>query len=105
MVADEVTDLLMTQLRRAGHIFHTTAEREIVRQMKEQLCYVSHNAAKEESRRVLFRFRPSRGTYDAMVDSVFESFFDAQRLLMGCANIALPNNDSTGKMHSFANSF
>jgi centractin len=43
-----VTDLLMTQLRRAGHIFHTTAEREIVRQMKEQLCYVSHNATKDE---------------------------------------------------------
>jgi centractin len=44
----DVTDLLMTQLRRAGHVFQTTADREIVRQMKEQLCEVSQKAVKEE---------------------------------------------------------
>jgi centractin len=43
-----VTELLQTQLRRAGHIFHTSAEKEVVRHMKEQVCYVAHNPQKEE---------------------------------------------------------
>jgi len=44
----DVTDHLMLQLRRCGHIFHTSAEREVVRQIKEQECYVAFNRQKEE---------------------------------------------------------
>lgn len=44
----DVTEYLMLQLRRTGHVFHTSAEREIVRQIKEKECYVAHNAQKEE---------------------------------------------------------
>jgi len=44
----DVTELLMTQLRRAGHAFHTSAEKEVVRQMKETMCYVAYNPQKEE---------------------------------------------------------
>merc|ERR1712159_436400 len=44
----DVTELLMTQLRRAGHTFHTSAEKEVVRQLKETMCYVAYNPAKEE---------------------------------------------------------
>jgi centractin len=44
----DVTEHLMQQLRRAGHVFHTSAEREVVRQIKEQECYVAFNRQKEE---------------------------------------------------------
>eukprot|EP00929_Paragymnodinium_shiwhaense_P122502 TRINITY_DN95307_c0_g1_i1.p1 TRINITY_DN95307_c0_g1~~TRINITY_DN95307_c0_g1_i1.p1 ORF type:complete len:382 (-),score=64.84 TRINITY_DN95307_c0_g1_i1:113-1258(-) len=44
----DVTAHLQTLLRRSGHIFHTSAEREVVRQIKEQECYVAFNPAKEE---------------------------------------------------------
>jgi len=44
----DVTDHLTTLLRRAGHNFHTSAEREVVRTIKEQECYVAINPAKEE---------------------------------------------------------
>merc|ERR1719453_501780 len=44
----DVTEQLGLQLRRAGHIFHTSAEREVVRQIKEQECYVAFNRQKEE---------------------------------------------------------
>jgi len=36
-----VTSHLMTLLRRAGYIFHTTAEFEIVKKIKEKYCYVA----------------------------------------------------------------
>eukprot|EP00927_Polykrikos_kofoidii_P065660 TRINITY_DN61390_c0_g1_i1.p1 TRINITY_DN61390_c0_g1~~TRINITY_DN61390_c0_g1_i1.p1 ORF type:complete len:382 (-),score=56.21 TRINITY_DN61390_c0_g1_i1:173-1318(-) len=45
----DVTDHLMTLLRRTGHIFHTSAEREVVRTIKEQECYVAFKPAKEEA--------------------------------------------------------
>ena len=35
-------------LRKAGYNFHTSAEREIVRSIKEQTCYVALNPQKEE---------------------------------------------------------
>merc|ERR1719350_91254 len=47
----DVTEHLMLQLRRAGHIFHTSAEREVVKTMKEQecqVCPVALNPQKEE---------------------------------------------------------
>lgn len=44
----DVTEHLMLQLRRTGHVFHTSAEREVVRQIKEKECYVAFNPAKEE---------------------------------------------------------
>jgi centractin len=35
-------------LRKSGLVFHTSAEREIVRDMKEKLCYIAFNSQKEE---------------------------------------------------------
>jgi hypothetical protein len=35
-------------LRKAGYRFHTTAEREIVRTIKEQACYIPINFLREE---------------------------------------------------------
>ncbi|KAJ2522363.1 centractin- actin- protein of the dynactin complex [Coemansia sp. RSA 2049] len=44
----DVTDYLQVLLQKAGHSFYTSAEREIVRQVKEKICYVALDAAKEE---------------------------------------------------------
>lgn len=44
----DVTDYLQLLLRKAGLHLHTTAEREVVRTIKEQTCYVSLTPAKEE---------------------------------------------------------
>ncbi len=47
-VCRDVTDHLQLLLRKAGHHLHTTAEREVVRTIKEKCCYVALNPAKEE---------------------------------------------------------
>lgn len=44
----DVTEHLMLQLRRTGNVFHTSAEREVVRTIKEQECYVALEPQKEE---------------------------------------------------------
>ncbi|CAE6432262.1 unnamed protein product [Rhizoctonia solani] len=44
----DVTDHLQLLLRKAGHNLHTTAEREVVRTIKEKCCYVALNPVKEE---------------------------------------------------------
>lgn len=44
----DVTEHLQQLLRRSGHIFHTTAEREVVRKIKEDTCFVAFNPAREE---------------------------------------------------------
>jgi centractin len=43
-----VTDHLQLLLRKSGHHLHTTAEREVVRTIKEKCCYVALNPTKEE---------------------------------------------------------
>ncbi|KAK4934047.1 Centractin [Elasticomyces elasticus] len=37
----DVTEDLQLQLRKAGHVLHTSAEKEIVRDMKEKSCFVA----------------------------------------------------------------
>jgi len=44
----DITDHLQQLLRRAGYAFSTTAEREVVRTIKETACYVAFDPAKEE---------------------------------------------------------
>jgi centractin len=44
----DVTDHLQLLLRKAGHHLHTSAEREVVRTIKEKCCYVALNPMKEE---------------------------------------------------------
>ncbi|KAJ2454423.1 centractin- actin- protein of the dynactin complex [Coemansia sp. RSA 2336] len=44
----DITEYLQILLQKAGHNFFTSAEKEIVRQVKEKLCYVALDAAKEE---------------------------------------------------------
>jgi len=44
----DVTEELAKLFRRSGPIFHTSAEKEVVKKIKETECYCSMNAAKEE---------------------------------------------------------
>jgi centractin len=44
----DVTEHLQTLLRKAGWVFHTSAEKEVVRQMKEKVTYVAADPRKEE---------------------------------------------------------
>ena len=44
----DITENMQLQLRKAGHVFHTSAEKEIVRVMKEKTTYVALDPRKEE---------------------------------------------------------
>lgn len=44
----DVTENLQVLLRKAGAIFHTSAEKEVVRSMKEKACYIALDPKKEE---------------------------------------------------------
>ncbi|KAJ1967527.1 centractin- actin- protein of the dynactin complex [Dispira parvispora] len=44
----DVTDYLQLLLRKSGYHFHTSAEKEVVRIIKEKSCYVALNPSKEE---------------------------------------------------------
>ena len=44
----DITEYFQTQLRKAGHVFHTSAEKEVVRIMKEKTSYVALDPTKEE---------------------------------------------------------
>lgn len=45
----DVTASLQAQLRRGGHVFHTSAEGEMLRCLKETACYVARNPVAEEA--------------------------------------------------------
>lgn len=44
----DVTEYMQTLLRKAGYVFHTSAEKEIVRMIKEKVSYVALDPKKEE---------------------------------------------------------
>jgi centractin len=44
----DITEQLQLLLRKSGHVFHTSAEKEIVRLMKEKVSYVALDPRKEE---------------------------------------------------------
>jgi len=44
----DVTEYLQLLLRRSGSYFYTSAEKEVVRSIKESACYVAYDPSKEE---------------------------------------------------------
>lgn len=44
----DLTEFLNRLLREAGHLFETSAEQDIVREIKEKLCYVAKKEDREE---------------------------------------------------------
>jgi centractin len=48
LIYRDVTDNLQLLLRKSGHHLHTSAEKEVVRTIKEKTCYLALNPVKEE---------------------------------------------------------
>lgn len=44
----DVTEYMQTLLRKSGYVFHTSAEKEVVRMIKEKVSYVANDPKKEE---------------------------------------------------------
>lgn len=44
----DVTEYMQTLLRKSGYVFHTSAEKEVVRVMKEKVSYVAADPKREE---------------------------------------------------------
>jgi centractin len=44
----DVTEYLQTLLRKSGYVFHTSAEKEVVRLIKESVTYIARDPRKEE---------------------------------------------------------
>ena len=60
LAGSNLTDNLVTQLSTRGFSFSTSAEREIVRILKEECCYVAHDYEKE--------LEKARSTGDVLIE-------------------------------------
>jgi centractin len=119
----DVTNQLQLLLRRSGHVFNTTAEFEIVRQIKEAACRVSFNPNDlDQSNSVTYPlpdgsvitlgneilrapeilFQPSligseqRGVHDCLVKAIMKSDIDLRRNLFTQIVVAGGNTQFTG---------
>lgn len=99
----DVTDHLQLLLRKAGHHLHTTAEREVVRTIKEKCCYVALNPAKEEKdslgRSEEFRL-PDGNTVQVRLRIMFRSCFLVTSIL---PNSLAPNGSEHQRSYSTPN--
>lgn len=60
----EVTKYLQLLLRKEGHVFRTSAEFQIVKQIKETHCYVAYDERKEESMEIDRNSNDERNLYN-----------------------------------------
>lgn len=72
----DVTEYLQTLLRKSGYVFHTSAEKEVVRLIKESVSYVAHDPRKEE--RDWMGVKPNESKFAEYV------LPDGHRLKVGC---------------------
>lgn len=63
----DVTEYMQTLLRKSGYVFHTSAEKEVVRLIKESVTYVAQDPRKEE-KEWANRADPAKGVEYALPD-------------------------------------
>jgi actin-related protein len=56
----DVTEYLQTLLRKSGYVFHTSAEKEVVRLIKESVTYIAKDPRKEEKEWAAAKLDPGR---------------------------------------------
>lgn len=76
----DVTEHLQTLLRKSGYVFHTSAEKEVVRLIKEAVTYVASDPRKEEKEWASNKLDGSK-----MAEYVLP---DGNKLKVGCLNIS-----------------
>lgn len=54
----DVTEHMQLLFRKSGFVFHTSAEKEVVRAIKEKTCYVAPDPKKEEREWIQHNGRP-----------------------------------------------
>ncbi|KAK7563964.1 actin-domain-containing protein [Phyllosticta citricarpa] len=79
----DVTDYLQTLLRKSGYVFHTSAEKEIVKDIKQQHSYVCLDPIKEEK-------EWTGSTARANEKSIEYRLPDGQRLKVGAERFRAP---------------
>ncbi|KAF2458648.1 alpha-centractin [Lineolata rhizophorae] len=79
----DVTEHLQTLLRKSGYVFHTSAEKEVVRMIKEKTGYVALDPTKEEKEWA----STSRGMENKMVEYTLP---DGNRLKIGPERFRAP---------------
>jgi centractin len=78
----DVTEHMQTLLRKAGHVFHTSAEKEVVRMIKEKCSYVAADPKKEER-----EWSGGKGPEGKVVEYVLP---DGQKLKIGAERFRAP---------------
>jgi centractin len=79
----DVTEQMQLLLRKNGHVFHTSAEKEIVRIMKEKTSYVSLDPRKEEK-------EWSQGLWKADKREVTYELPDGKKIKIGAERFRAP---------------
>ncbi|ETN41551.1 actin-like protein [Cyphellophora europaea CBS 101466] len=79
----DVTEQMQLLLRKSGHVFHTSAEKEIVRIMKEKTSYVSLDPRKEEK-------EWSQGLWKADKREALYELPDGQKIKIGAERFRAP---------------
>jgi centractin len=79
----DVTEQMQLLLRKNGHVFHTSAEKEIVRIMKEKTSYVSPDPRKEEK-------EYSQGLWKADKREVQYELPDGSKIKIGAERFRAP---------------
>lgn len=78
----DVTEHMQTLLRKAGYVFHTSAEKEIVRNIKESTGYVALDPYKEE--------KEWAGQQRTEAKSIWYSLPDGQKIKVGTERFRAP---------------